>query len=110
MSMSPIEKAVQEMFAHYGRLIESARASEEDAWEDEPRLSLKNLAWMCQEGGAGCGVLPLDKMNRWLGFVQGCLCMRGLVDVDIERAVSRPLFHSAYQEMGTPIPETLEQA
>lgn len=73
------------------------------------RTSLENLRWMCREGAAKAHELPLDKIARWLGFVQGCLATRGLVDVDEERDVSRPLFHAAYAGSGTDVPPTLER-
>lgn len=37
---------------------------------------------------------PTDKMHRWLGFIQGVLCVIGLISVDEERDFSRPLLHS----------------
>ena len=107
MSMTPVERATADMFTHYGRVI--ASFPDEDAWADEPRLSLANLAWMCAEGERLCGAVPIDKVSRWLGFIQGCLCMRGMVDVDVERAVSRPLFHAAYAQEGGVVPPSFER-
>jgi len=42
-----------------------------------------------------CGVrdqLPLMKLNRWLGYIQGCLIERGYTTVEAERNWTRPLF------------------
>lgn len=36
--------------------------------------------------------LPLMKLNRWLGYIQGCLIERGATTVDDERDWTRPLF------------------
>jgi hypothetical protein len=49
---------------------------------------------------------PVDKVSRWLGYIQ-----RGMIDnkwtsVEEERNFSRRLFHQAYKEMDIDIPET----
>jgi hypothetical protein len=36
--------------------------------------------------------LPLMKLNRWLGYIQGVLIERGLTTVQAERDWTRPLF------------------
>jgi hypothetical protein len=36
--------------------------------------------------------LPLEKLNRWLGYVQGVLIERGFTTVEEERNWTRPLF------------------
>jgi len=36
--------------------------------------------------------LPLMKLNRWLGYIQGCLIERGYTTVEAERNWTRPLF------------------
>lgn len=36
--------------------------------------------------------LPLMKLNRWLGYIQGCLIERGYTTVEDERNFTRPLF------------------
>ncbi len=36
--------------------------------------------------------LPLMKLNRWLGYIQGVLIERGLTTVDEERDFTRPYF------------------
>ncbi len=51
---------------------------------------------------------PVDKLNRWLGFVQGCLFMEGKIDIFEEREFTRPLFHKYYEENGIEIPESIE--
>lgn len=35
---------------------------------------------------------PLNKLNRWLGYIQGRLIAEELTDVETERNWSRPLF------------------
>ena len=36
--------------------------------------------------------VPLMKLNRWLGYVQGTLISRGVLTVEMERNWTRPLF------------------
>jgi hypothetical protein len=35
---------------------------------------------------------PLNKLNRWLGYIQGVLISNGVTSVDNERNFTRPLF------------------
>lgn len=86
--------ALRILFARYIDIIEVAPPA--NTALETGRLGLKNLNWMCQTAIEQMDTLPLDKTNRWLGFVQGCLAMRDLIDVDAERDISRPLFHAAY--------------
>jgi len=51
--------------------------------------------------------LYLDKSNRWIGFVQGILFARDIIQIDEEREYSRGLFHAAYEEAGIEIPESI---
>lgn len=55
------------------------------------------LLGLCDEIASNCMAYPFDKMCRWLGFIQGTLCAFGILDVDTEREVTRPLFHGLYQ-------------
>jgi hypothetical protein len=60
--------------------------------------------------------LPLMKLNRWLGYIQGALITRGITTVEEERDWTRPLFrpldfaetgneiHSHCNRCGTPYP------
>ena len=101
---SPVRKATDTLFNRYLGILAEAG---EDPLASHPRLALANLGWMSER--ALEQEFPIDKASRWLGFVQGCLAMRGLVDVDAERDFSRPLFHAAYEEMGMHIPEKAER-
>lgn len=58
--------------------------------DDNTRTSLRNLAWMCRMAIKQDG-MHFHKAARWLGFVQGCLASRGIIDVDTEREFSRTL-------------------
>ena len=100
------------MFGRYYDLIQAQLDAEAEfsGGEVPHRLDLRNLLWLCEEGKDAMitNSMPLDKASRWLGFVQGCLAMRGLIDVDTERDFSRPLFHAAYENEGLIVPGTLE--
>lgn len=41
---------------------------------------------------------PLDKLHRWLGFIQGVLAMKGVICVEAERNFTRPLLHSFHTD------------
>lgn len=64
-----------------------------------------HLIWMCETARTNLGSWPIDKVSRWLGYVQGCLTFVRLIDVGEERDFSRPLFHAAYDNP----PETVER-
>lgn len=70
------------------------------------RMTFPNLLWMidriCEEGA----LWPIDKVARWIGFIQCAVVQTGLTTVDDERNFSRPLFHEAYSEAGLEIPKT----
>lgn len=55
----------------------------------QPGTEPCHLRWMLAE-------LPLlltaDKANRWLGFIQACIILQGLTDVQTERDFTRPYF------------------
>ena len=49
---------------------------------------------------------PIDKLSRWLGFVQGYIIFTNQSTIDIERDFSRPLlFHKAYENENIQIPK-----
>jgi len=50
---------------------------------------------------------PVDKTNRWIGFIQGVLFSNGTLDVDEERDFTRPLFHAYYDSIGVERPESV---
>ena len=48
---------------------------------------------------------PIDKLSRWLGFVQGYIIFTNQSTIDIERDFSRPLLHKAYENENIQIPK-----
>lgn len=108
--MTDLAQANATIFGRYKNLLESYMASGGiDPMVNDPRLSLANLLWMCQAGILEAGHMPEDKASRWLGFVQGCLAMRGMIDVDVERSVTRPLFHAVHKARFGKTPGTLSR-
>lgn len=69
---------------------------------DEGNLNL------CKEAIENYDSLPIDKLSRWLGYIQGVLIERGLTTVQEERDFSRPLFHRAYEQEGIEIPKSVD--
>lgn len=57
-----------------------------------------HLAWMCKEMVMNLDdpEYPIDKAARWLGYIQGVLAVKKMIDVTEERDFSRPLFQGAY--------------
>lgn len=73
------------------------------------RTSLANLRWMQARLMIEAGTMPIDKMNRWIGFIQGVLTVKGYLDADAERDRTRPIFHEAYAAAGLAIPQTMDR-
>lgn len=63
------------------------------------KCSVHSLMTLCNEVINNGQKYPFDKLNRWLGFLQGVLASRGIIEVDIEREITRPLFHSLHTEV-----------
>lgn len=57
--------------------------------ESEDKTCLTHLHWMLVNA---LYMTDAGKRNRWLGYVQGIMAMRGLLDVNEERERTRPLF------------------
>lgn len=92
--------ATTHMFQRY---LDIVRRYLDDTTNDDGRLG-----WLCQTAIEQGATMPLDKLSRWLGFVQGQLEALELITIDGERDYSRPLFHAAYKKDGIPPPETQE--
>ena len=108
--MSDLKAVNIDLFRRYLGIIQSAVLEDNtDKLSDHPRLSLKNLEWMCQTAISQSPDMADDKASRWLGFVQGCLAMRDLINVDEERDITRPMFHSVYKKDGGLAPGTLSR-
>jgi len=67
-----------------------------------PELCTNHLIEMCEV--LLCKSYPLDKMNRWLGYIQAGLVVHNLITVNDERDFTRPIFHKAYKSENIDIP------
>lgn len=73
-----------------------------------PGCAVGHLQWMCDEAMGNAESWPVDKLSRWLGFVQGVLTANNVITVKVEREFSRPLFHAAYRNAGMLVPASAE--
>jgi hypothetical protein len=101
--MRVVRETDELLFLRYLKIL--SRASE---WSGPEGTNKEHLIWMANESINHITEWPIDKLNRWLGFIQGVLAMQGLVSIVGEREFSRPLFHQAYVQDGVLIPNTLE--
>lgn len=53
---------------------------------------------------------PIDKLSRWLGFVQAYVIFTNQTTVNIERDFSRPFFHNAYENENIKIPSSFSSS
>lgn len=101
----PVREVHVVLFARCRSLALELGAEEPTDAEAPPKYtSASHLVWMCDEAVKSAEAWPLDKLARWLGFVQGVLAARGKLHVDHERAFSRPLFQAAWLSAGLPLP------
>lgn len=73
------------------------------------RTCPENLRWMLNRIMDNIDTFPLDKIGRWIGFVQGVLALSGNLDVDEERNRTRARYQQAYRDTGQVIPQTLQR-
>lgn len=72
-----------------------------------PDLCHTHLRWMCATIVSNAYCWPVDKISRWLGFIQGVMASQSLISVSVERDFSRELFHEEYVENGVSPPLTV---
>lgn len=100
---TPVAKASITLFEHYTEVLKPLAEFESSV----EGCSREHLLWMCQTAIDNAATWPVDKLSRWLGFVQGVLTLRGLLSVKGEREFSRPLFHAAYADQGQEAPASV---
>lgn len=83
---------IKSLFTRYQKVM-YAQPYEE---RTESRCDYQSLIILCDEAIQNGHTYPMDKMHRWLGFVQGVLASRGVISIDGEREFTRPLFHKLY--------------
>jgi hypothetical protein len=92
-----VKEATFEMFRRYNTIMQKTNYH-----GDNGRLPL-----MCVHA-ISHPEYPIDKLNRWLGFVQGVLWVNGIIDLEEEREFSRKLFKQAYKNENIQMPETID--
>lgn len=103
------------MFEHYLAVVTSAEETitneghRQVSKGTDAGTSYANLKWLCETAITEADNYPIDKLSRWLGFVQGVLIGNGVLDTRVERDRSRPLFHAAYEAEGIQVPPTRER-
>ena len=104
-TLPPTYAVTEQLFKRYQKVLSTQKPENfSKLAKPEKRCSLGNLQWMCSVALENMDQFPIDKLSRWLGFIQGVMCTHGLISVDGERDFSRPLFQEAYMEEGINIP------
>jgi hypothetical protein len=76
-----------------GLLAEWRNANDYWGWSGYNPTEAHNTQLFIEEFRQGClNKLPLNKLNRWLGYIQGCLICWRVTTVETERDFTRPLF------------------
>lgn len=60
----------------------------------QDKCDREHLMWLCYTAidGIKNESMPYGKLCRWLGFIQGILCVANITTVDEERDFTRPIF------------------
>ncbi|WP_163020478.1 hypothetical protein [Pseudomonas viridiflava] len=87
--------ALRTLFSRYKELVQSHAP----VLANLPlRCRAEGLLGLCSEVIEHHDRYPFDKLNRWLGFLQGVLAAVGIIDVDEERDFSRPFLHAFHDQ------------
>lgn len=86
-----LEDATFHLLDRYTHLLKKLGAV---AQADKDGTTTNHLMWMCQTARREW---PADKLSRWLGYIQGVLAARGLVDVAAERSTACKLVFAVYR-------------
>lgn len=80
-------EALYKCFMRYNKML-----SEYCYWESNSNnITLQSFILQCQLSAENKDV-PLMKMNRWLGYIQGCLINSNITTIETERDWTRSLF------------------
>ena len=95
----PLKDAYDEIFRRYNGLAQNNA----DIPSDQ-QYKIQSMGIYCISHHE----MPIDKISRWLGFIQGILYAHNLLDINEERDITRPLIHAAYKEMQKEIPQSID--
>lgn len=89
-----IHDATIEAFKHYQALLKNKKIVSKNMSDTNSKVNemLPHALWMCEECLKKQKDYSLDKLSRWLGFVQAILIFNGLTTIDDERNRTRPWF------------------
>jgi len=94
---NPVKEATFDMFRRYNGIMQKKKYRGHDG-----RLTLMAIHAISHPE------YPVDKLNRWLGFIQGVLYAEGFIDLEEEREVSRKLYAKAYEAEGIEMPKSVD--
>jgi hypothetical protein len=80
-------QALCRLFQHYREMFLKAGVKPAELGDH----SMENAAWLAWQGIYLHEVSPIDKLNRWLGFIQAVAIFNNLTTVQAERDYTRPL-------------------
>ena len=83
-----------QLFERYEALI---NIHSEKMQANSSECSALSLASLCAEAISNGMDYPFDKLNRWLGFIQGVLTMNSIITVADEREFTRPILHALHE-------------
>lgn len=106
-NFSPVRKATAKLAERYITILKEYTTSWE-AQDNAVPTMLYRVTAMCEIIANKDVDMYDDKASRWLGFVQGIMFIHGLIDIDEERDISRPLFYEAYEEMELSKPDIMD--
>lgn len=62
---------------------------------DQGKAGANHLLWMLSELQDDSNQMSETKRHRWLGYIQGVMVMKNLINVENERNATRPIFKGA---------------
>ena len=109
MSDLPVRVALQKTLQGLLDMLPSEGAENQGTpVEGIAEAQTPHLRWMLNHCLGHFMEWPVDKTSRWIGFVQGVMACRGLLDCNEERDRTRPFFHEAYKATGQAVPKTAD--
>jgi len=86
-----IRQANVDVLLYWKQVLTGVEPDERAPWNSLPYVS-----WFIDHALERSEELEIDKLGRWVGFIQGVLMTHGLLDVNEERDRTRPIFTKAY--------------
>lgn len=96
--MMTTDKEYEVLVAIFNRYLEMILNNWDHLFTEFDKCDPSHLRDLCLEVIHDGQSYPFDKLNRWLGFIQGVLCSKGITSVDEEREFTRPLLHSLHDD------------